>query len=94
MELGFSLLGVGLLGLLINGKNLILMLVSLEIILLSINIILINWGIMLDLIYSETWCLYILSVAASESAIGLALLVQYFRVRGSTGILFKQLLKG
>lgn len=79
----FILFNIGLFGILLNKKNLIIILISLEILLMSINLNFIFFSIYLDDILGEIFSLLILTVAAAESAIGLSIIVVYFRLKGS-----------
>lgn len=92
--IGFILFILGVLGIIINRKNIIVMLMSIELMLLSINFILIVGSVLLDNLIGEIFGLYILVVAAAESAIGLSILVAYYRVKGSISVKFINLLKG
>jgi len=76
----------GLFGIIINRKNLISILLSIEIILVSVNLNLIFFSVYLDDVMGELFALLILTVAASESAIGLALIIVFFRLRGTIAI--------
>lgn len=91
---GFMLFILGVLGIVINRKNIIVMLMSIELMLLSINFILIVGSVLLDNIIGEIFGLYILVVAAAESAIGLSILVAYYRIKGSISVKFINLLRG
>ena len=73
---------IGLFGIFGIPQNVIIMLISLEIILLSINLNFIIYSLYLDDISGQLYSLFILTVAAAESAIGLAILVIYYRIRG------------
>lgn len=73
----------GLLGIVINRKSLILILISIELMLLSINLNFIFFSVYLDDILGELFALLILTVAAAESAIGLAIIIIFFRLRGT-----------
>lgn len=74
---------IGLLGFALNKKNIILMLISIEIMLLSITlIILINSWVFEDIL-GQVFAVYIIVIAAAESAIGLGILVAFYRLRGS-----------
>lgn len=77
-----------------NRKNLILMLMSIELMLLSLNYSLILTTAYVDDILGQVFALYILVVAAAESAIGLSILVAYYRVRGTISVQYLNLLKG
>ena len=85
---------IGVVGIVVNRKNLILMLMSIELMLLSINYLLIVASAILDNINGQIFALYILVVAAAESAIGLSILVAYYRVRGTISVKFINLLRG
>jgi len=85
---------IGTIGILINRKNIIILLMCIELILLSINFLLITNSVILDNINGQLYAFYILVVAAGESAIGLSILVTYYRVRGSIAIKYINLLKG
>lgn len=85
---------IGLSGIFLNRKNIIIMLMSIELILLSINFNFIICSIFLDDIVGQLFALLILTVAAAESAIGLAILVIYYRIRGIITIELINLMKG
>lgn len=84
----------GVLGIIFNRKNIIIILISIELMLLAININLIVYSIILDDNMGQILAIWILTVAAAESAIGLSLLVAYYRVRGSIGVFNINLLRG
>ncbi len=92
--IGMTLFVTGVLGIILNRKNIIILLMSIELMLLAININLIVFSILLDDSIGQILALWILTVAAAESSIGLALLVAYYRVRGSIGVLNINLLRG
>jgi NADH-quinone oxidoreductase subunit K len=75
-------------------KHIIIILISLELLLLSININFIVFSIFLDDFFGQVFALIILGVAAAESALGLAILIIYYRLRGSISIDVLSLLKG
>ena len=85
---------LGIWGFLLNRKNIIIILISLELMLLAINLNFIMFSIHLDDIIGQMFALFILTVAAAESAIGLAILVVYYRLRGTVAIEYINLLKG
>ena len=85
---------LGIWGLVLNRKNIIIMLMSIELMLLAINLNLIVYSMHLDDIIGQIYALFILTVAAAESAIGLAILVSYFRVRGTIAVEHVRLIKG
>ena len=84
----------GISGIFITRKNIILIMISIEIILLAINLNFIIFSIYLDDILGQVFALLILTVAAAESAIGLAILVIFYRLKGTISINFINLLKG
>jgi len=90
----FSLFLLGLWGMFLNRKNIIIMLMSIELMLLAINMNFVFFSIYLDDIIGQIFAIFVLTVAAAESAIGLALLVVYYRVRGTIAVEFINLLKG
>ncbi len=73
---------IGLFGIFGIPQNIIVILISLELILLSINLNFIIYSLYLDDVSGQIYSLFILTVAAAESAIGLAILVIYYRIRG------------
>jgi NADH-quinone oxidoreductase subunit K len=70
---------IGIFGILLSRKNVILILMSLELLLLSMNYYLIFFSTFLDDMMGQLFALFILSVAASESAIGLAIIISYYK---------------
>jgi len=79
---------------LLNRKNIIVILMSIELILLSVNINLVAFSTFLGDIVGQVFALLVLTVAAAEAAIGLAVLVVYFRNRGSIAVEDVNLMKG
>ena len=77
---------LGLWGIILNRQNVIIMLMSIELMLLAVDLNFIFFSVYLDDIIGQLFALLILTVAAAESAIGLAILVSYFRVRGSISV--------
>ena len=77
---------LGVLGIFINRKNVIVILMSVELILLAVNINMIAFSAYLNDIVGQVFALLILTVAAAEAAIGLAVLVVFFRNRGSIAV--------
>jgi NADH-ubiquinone oxidoreductase chain 4L len=94
ISLSFILFLIGILGIIVNRKNLLLLLMSIELMLLAINFLLILTSSYLDNILGQLFALYILVVAAAESAIGLSILIAYYRVKGSISVKFINLLRG
>jgi NADH-quinone oxidoreductase subunit K len=85
---------IGLLGIVINRRNIIIMLMSIELMLIGINISLITGAETTGDILGELGGLIILIIAAGESAIGLSILVAYKRVRGTISVKYINLLRG
>ena len=81
--LGAILFTIGVLGIFLNKKNVIIILMSIELILLAVNINLISFSIFSGDIVGQIFAMLILTVAAAEAAIGLAIIVVYYRNRGS-----------
>nr|YP_009092455.1 NADH dehydrogenase subunit 4L [Gloeochaete wittrockiana]AIM52041.1 NADH dehydrogenase subunit 4L [Gloeochaete wittrockiana] len=86
------LTGMG--GIFLNRKHIILLLISIELMLLAINLQFITFSVFLDDLFGQVAAFFILTVAAAESAIGLALLVVYYRIRGTIAVEKINLLKG
>nr|QGP70632.1 NADH dehydrogenase subunit 4L [Tetraselmis sp. CCMP 881] len=85
---------LGVWGIFLNRKNIIVMLMSIELMLLAVNLNFLVFSVYLDDMMGQLFSLFILTVAAAESAIGLALLVVYYRIRGTVAVEFISLLKG
>ena len=79
----FFIFLIGLLGITFNKNNILIILMCLELILLSLNMNFISFSIYFDDLYGQLFSLFILTVAAAESAIGLALIIIYFRIKKS-----------
>jgi NADH-quinone oxidoreductase subunit K len=94
ITLGFILFLLGVLGIIVNRKNIIILLMSIELMLLSINFLLLTVSSLIDNLDGQVFALYILVVAAAESAIGLSILIAFYRVRGTISVKFINLLKG
>ena len=77
---------IGVFGIFINRKNVIVILMSIELILLAVNINLVAFSAHLNDIVGQVFALLILTVAAAEAAIGLAILVVFFRNRGTIAV--------
>jgi NADH-quinone oxidoreductase subunit K len=92
--LNCTLFTLGFFGILINRKNVLIILMTIELMLLAINMNLIIFSVYLDDITGQLFALFVLTVAAAESATGLALLVSYYRVRGTISIEHGQILRG
>jgi len=89
MNLSLILFLIGILGFVLNRKNIILMLISIEIMLLSITFLILINSFIFDDILGQVFAIYIISIAGAESAIGLAILVAFYRLRGSITIDYK-----
>ena len=85
---------IGVLGIFLNRKNIIIILMSVELILLAVNINFVAFSTYLGDLVGQVFALFILTVAAAEAAIGLAILVVYFRNRGSIAVEDINLMKG
>lgn len=86
MRFSLILFLIGTLGFVLNKKNIILMLISIEIMLLSITFLILLSSLNYDDILGQIFSIYIIAIAGAESAIGLGLLVAFYRLRGSIAI--------
>lgn len=86
MNLSLILFLIGVLGFVLNRKNIILMLISIEIMLLAVTFLILISSLNYDDILGQTFAIYIIIVAGAESAIGLGILVAYYRLRGNITI--------
>jgi len=77
---------IGIFGILLNKRNILVILMSIELILLAVNLNFIVFSVYLDDMYGQIFSLFILTVGASEAAIGLAILILYYRIRGNISI--------
>ena len=85
---------LGVLGIFINRKNVIVILMSVELILLAVNLNFVAFSSFLNDIVGQVFALLVLTVAAAEAAIGLAILVVYFRNRGTIAVEDINMMKG
>ncbi|WEK48782.1 MAG: NADH-quinone oxidoreductase subunit NuoK [Candidatus Kaistia colombiensis] len=85
---------IGVFGIFLNRKNVIVILMSVELILLSVNLNFVAFSSFLGDLVGQIFALLVLTVAAAESAIGLAILVVYFRNRGSIAVEDINMMKG
>ena len=83
MDLALILFGLGTIGFIFNRNNLILMIISIEIILLAVSVMTLFFSWEFNDILGEVFGLYIIAVAGGESAIGLAIMISYFQLRKS-----------
>ena len=94
MEIGLShyltvsaiLFTIGIFGIFLNRKNVIVILMSIELILLAVNLNLVAFSAYLHDLVGQIFAMFVLTVAAGEAAIGLAILVIYFRGRGTIAV--------
>ena len=77
---------LGVLGIFLNRKNIIVILMSVELILLAVNINFVAFSVFLNDLVGQIFAMFVLTVAAGEAAIGLAILVIYFRNRGTIAV--------
>ncbi|MEE8295954.1 MAG: NADH-quinone oxidoreductase subunit NuoK [Sphingomonadales bacterium] len=94
LVLAAGLFTIGIFGIFLNRKNVIVILMSIELILLSVNINLVAFSSYLNDMVGQIFAMFVLTVAAAEAAIGLAILVVYFRRRGSIEVEDINRLKG
>ncbi|MCF6328216.1 MAG: NADH-quinone oxidoreductase subunit NuoK [Henriciella sp.] len=85
---------IGVVGIFVNRKNIIVILMAIELILLSVNINLVAFSVYLGSIQGQVLAMLVLTVAAAEAAVGLAILVVYFRNRGDISVESADLMKG
>jgi NADH-quinone oxidoreductase subunit K len=85
---------LGVVGIILNRKNVIIILMSVELILLSVNLNLVAFSASLHDLTGQVFALFILTVAAAEAAIGLAILVTYFRNRHTIAVEDINMMKG
>jgi len=83
LALGGVIFLIGIAGIFLNRKNVIIILMSIELILLAVNINLVAFSIYSNDIVGQIFTFFILTVAAAETAIGLAIIVSYYRSKGS-----------
>ncbi len=89
-----TLFVIGIFGLFLNRKNIIILLMSIELMLLAVNINLVAFSSFLGDLVGQVFTLFVLTVAAAEAAIGLAILVCFFRNRGSIAVEDANMMKG
>lgn len=86
LTVGAILFVLGVLGIFLNRKNVIVILMAIELILLAVNLNLVAFSAFLGDLTGQVFAMLVLTVAAAEAAIGLAILVIYFRTRGSIAV--------
>src|SRR6202795_4499840 len=94
LTLAAILFTIGVLGIFLNRKNIIIILMSVELILLAVNLNFVAFSAYLGDLVGQVFALFVLTVAAAEAAIGLAILVVYFRNRGTIAVEDINLMKG
>jgi len=94
LSVGAILFTLGVFGIFLNRKNVIVILMSVELMLLAVNINLVAFSSFLGDLTGQIFALFILTVAAAEAAIGLAIVVVYYRNRGSIAVDDINLMKG
>ena len=94
LSLAAVLFTLGIFGIFLNRKNVIIILMSVELILLAVNINLVAFSVFLGDMAGQIFAMLVLTVAAAEAAIGLAVIVVYFRNRGTIAVEDINLMKG
>ena len=89
MDLSIILFLVGIIGFVLNRKNIILILISIEIMLLAVTFLILVNSLSFDDMLGQTYAIYIISIAGAESAIGLGIVVAFYRLRGNIVIEYK-----
>jgi len=85
---------IGIVGIFLNRKNIIIILMSIELILLAVNINLVSFSIFLQDLVGQVFTMFILTVAAAEASVGLAIIVIYYKNKGSINVEQISSLKG
>jgi NADH-quinone oxidoreductase subunit K len=86
LSANFFLFFIGLFGIIFNRRNILIILMCIELVLLSLNLNFILFSVYLDDLYGQLFSFFILTIAAAESAIGLAIIIIYYRIRGNINI--------
>ena len=94
LAVGAILFTIGVLGIFLNRKNVIIILMSVELILLAVNLNFVAFSQQLGDLTGQVFALFVLTVAAAEAAIGLAILVVFYRNRGSIAVEDVNVMKG
>jgi NADH-quinone oxidoreductase subunit K len=94
LTVGAILFTLGVFGIFLNRKNIIIILMSVELILLAVNLNFVAFSQHLGDLMGQVFALFVLTVAAAEAAIGLAILVAFFRNRGSIAVEDVNMMKG
>ena len=94
LAVGAVLFVLGVFGIFLNRKNVIVILMAIELILLSVNINLVAFSAFLGDMVGQVFAMFVLTVAAGEAAIGLAILVVFYRNRGSIAVEDVNMMRG
>ena len=94
LTLAAIIFAIGIVGIFLNRKNVIIILMSIELILLAVNINLVSFSIYLQNLVGQVFTMFILTVAAAEAAVGLAIIVIYYKNKGSINVEQISSLKG
>ena len=84
---------IGLIGVILNRRNILIILMCIELLLLSLNMNFILFSVYLDDLYGQLFSFFILTIAAAESAIGRAIIIIYYRIRGNLSVNDKFVIK-
>ena len=85
---------IGVFGIFVNRRNIIVILMAIELILLAVNINLVAFSVFLHDVVGQIYAMFVLTVAAAEAAVGLAILVTFFRNRGDIAVDEANMMKG
>ena len=94
LTLAAIIFAIGIIGIFLNRKNVIIILMSIELILLAVNINLVSFSIYLQNLIGQVFTMFILTVAAAEASVGLAIIVIYYKNKGSIHVEQINSLKG
>lgn len=94
LSVAAMLFALGLFGIFLNRKNVIIILMSIELLLLAVNINLVSFSVYAHDLVGQVFSMFVLTVAAAEAAIGLAILVAYYRNRASIAVDDIRMMKG
>ena len=94
LTLSAIIFSIGVIGVFLNRKNIIIILMSIELMLLAVNINLVSFSIYLQNLVGQVFTMFILTVAAAEAAVGLAIIVIYYKNSGSINVEQISSLKG
>ncbi|MFZ1470985.1 MAG: NADH-quinone oxidoreductase subunit NuoK [Paracoccaceae bacterium] len=94
LTVGAALFVIGIFGIFLNRKNVIVIVMSIELMLLAVNLTLVSFSSYLGDLTGQVFTMFVLTVAAAESAIGLAILVGFFRNRGTIDVEDVNVMKG